>query len=807
VEINYLGEQLIPGHLGNGFVILAFTAALLSAVSFLFAEIRSSKLPIESAGWKKIGRLAFRVHSLAVLGIVATLFYMLYFHLFEYEYVWHHSNKSMRTRYILSCFWEGQEGSFLLWTFWHVVIGNTLMRTAKTWESAVMTVVSSVQIFLTSMMLGIFLFEYKIGSNPFTILLRQHPDFSGIPLFQNPNYLSKLDGRGLNPLLQNYWMTIHPPTLFLGFALTLVPFAYAIAGLWKKELNGWQRPALPWAFTGVAILGTGILMGGAWAYEALSFGGFWAWDPVENSSLVPWLTLVGSAHVMLIHKNKGQSLFTALFLSLLSFILVLYSTFLTRSGILGDSSVHAFTDLGMSGQLLIYLFFYILLSVLLMSVNYKQFFSGSEEESLWSREFWFFIGSLILLISSFHVLFNTSMPVWNKLFHKKFAAPDIAFYNAWQLPLATMLAVLIAMGQYLKYRNTEIKEVLKKLMLPFALACLSTLLIALLMKINTVFFVALLGASLFCIFANFNYWLVILKGQLKNAGASVAHMGFGLILLGVLLSTSKKEFISHSNADKDLSSFKLSNGQNNVLLQRKDTVQMGDYYVTYTGKSKSGNNVYFNVDYFSKQPGGKLNYAFSLKPLVQINAQMGNVAEPDTRHFFNKDIYTHVTYADYSIQDEKNKNAAENENSQNFSFSPGDTVASSNSLIILVGLNSRVDKKKYGLPDSAIAVGAEFKILDVNKKVHMSYPVFAIERNQIVPLPTEIPELGMKLNFWKVDPEAGKITVAVTVNAADKPDYIVMEAIVFPWINILWTGCIVMVIGTAMALVHRIRKY
>ena len=140
-------------------------------------------------------------------------------------------------RYILSCFWEGQEGSFLLWSFWHVILGFILQRTSKNWEAPVMATVSIVQAFLASMLLGIFVFEYRIGSNPFTVLLRQHPDFANIPLFDNPNYLEKLDGRGLNPLLQNYWMTIHPPTLFLGFALTVIPFAYAIAGLWKKQFS------------------------------------------------------------------------------------------------------------------------------------------------------------------------------------------------------------------------------------------------------------------------------------------------------------------------------------------------------------------------------------------------------------------------------------------------------------------------------------------------------------------------------------------------------------------------------------------
>ncbi|MCE9538285.1 MAG: cytochrome c biogenesis protein CcsA, partial [Bacteroidetes bacterium] len=470
--MEYIGEHLLIGKVGNVFVILSFVFALIASISYFFAARDND----EASSWKRIARISFRVHGLSVIGVVATLFIMLQNHYFEYEYVWHHSNKEMPMRYILSCFWEGQEGSFLLWSFWHVILGFILQRTSKNWEAPVMATISIVQAFLASMLLGVFVFEYRIGSNPFTVLLRQHPDFANIPLFDNPNYLEKLDGRGLNPLLQNYWMTIHPPTLFLGFALTVVPFAYAIAGLWKKKLSEWLKPALPWTFFGIMVLGTGVLMGGAWAYEALSFGGFWAWDPVENASLVPWLTLVGAGHVMLISRNNPQSLFITFLLSILSFILILYSTFLTRSGILGESSVHAFTDLGMSGQLLIYLFFFLILGTVLIAINYKHFPKQKEEEGIWSREFWMFIGAVVLLVSSFQIMFYTSMPVWNKLFNlNKAPAKDVIdFYNTWQLPFAFLVTLLIAVAQYFKYKNTDIKVFLKKMSLSFITALLAS---------------------------------------------------------------------------------------------------------------------------------------------------------------------------------------------------------------------------------------------------------------------------------------------------------------------------------------------
>ncbi|HNO71204.1 MAG TPA: cytochrome c biogenesis protein CcsA, partial [Bacteroidia bacterium] len=481
--MEYTGEHLWAGELGNGLVILSFTAALLSSISYFVSANSAANSP-EELSWKKIGRYSFFIHTLSVFGMVATLFIMLLGHYFEYEYIWHHSSRHMPMQYIASCFWEGQEGSFLLWIFWNAILGTILMRRLNPkssdlnnynqWEAPVLSVMSIAQVFLCSMLLGIYLFDYKIGSNPFAVLLREHPDYKNLPFVQMTNYLEKLDGRGLNPLLQNYWMVIHPPTLFLGFALTLVPFCFAIAGLWKKNYNEWQKPALTWSFIGVMVLGTGILMGGAWAYEALSFGGFWAWDPVENASLVPWLILVGAGHVMMIHKNKGQSLFATFFLSMLSFILVLYSTFLTRSGILGNTSVHAFTDLGMSGQLVFYLGFFTLLAIVLLAINFKNLPRSAEEESIWSREFWMLIGALILMIASFQISFSTSLPVINKLFGTNLAPPAadkvIEHYHQWQVPFAIFLTLLIAITQFFKYKKTNPKDFWKSILTPLVIS-------------------------------------------------------------------------------------------------------------------------------------------------------------------------------------------------------------------------------------------------------------------------------------------------------------------------------------------------
>lgn len=807
-QVQYVGEHLTFGKIGNAFILLAFICAILATIAYSFAAKNNEAY----SSWKSLARIAFRLHSISVFGISATLFYMLYNHMFEYHYVWQHSNTQMPLKYIMSCFWEGQEGSFLLWIIWHVILGNILIKTSGEWEAPVMAIFSSVQVFLGSMLLGIYFGNYNIGSNPFTVLLREHPDFMNLPFVRQPDYLKSLDGRGLNPLLQNYWMTIHPPTLFLGFASTLIPFCYALAGLWKKKLTEWQKHALPWSFFGIMILGTGILMGGAWAYEALSFGGFWAWDPVENASLVPWLTFVGAAHVMLINKHKGDSLLTAFLLTIITFVLILYSTFLTRSGILGESSVHAFTDLGMSGQLLIYLLFYIVIAVILLIVNRNQLISSkNKEEDIWSREFWMFVGALVLLISSFQIIYTTSIPVINKVLGTNMAPPakPVEHYNAWQIPFAIIICILIAITQYFKYRKGDVKRFVKRISIAFFVSLAISLMLTWALSMYNLFYFLLLFASSFAVVANWNYMLFILKGKIKKAGASIAHIGFALILMGALISTGKQETISQNTSRTNVESLgKDFSNNKNILLSLYDTLQMGDYYVTYTGKEKDGVNIYFNVDYFSKDESGKYKHEFRLRPLVQTNPRMGNIAEPDTRHFLHKDIYSHIAYADLDIKDEHDHEKKEEYSEPvNEILSKGDTIFSSNSIIILDSLSLYVNRKELSLPDSSIAVAACFRAIDINGKCYFANPVFSIKNATVEPIEKEIKELGLKFVFWKIHTNTNQIEISLSENKSKQRDFIVMEATVFPGINILWTGCLIMIIGTTIAMRDRIKNY
>jgi len=316
-EIQYVGEHLWPGLLGQGLNILSFVAALLGA--WAFYQGFKNRNNDQGASWESIGAKSFIIHGLSTLSMIGIIFYIMINQFYEYQYVQAHVSDDLPMRYIFSAFWEGQEGSFLLWMFWHIVLGFILLKKAGKWRAPVMLSLCLIQLFIGSMILGVYLpfgDDIRIGVSPM-MLLR---DMMAAPIFAQANYVELIKGTGLNPLLQNYWMTIHPPTLFLGFASTSVPFCFAMAGLMTGDHKGWLKPVFPWALFSGAILGTGILMGGAWAYEALSFGGYWAWDPVENMSLVPWLILLAALHCNAVATSTGYSTRSTYLFYILTFV-------------------------------------------------------------------------------------------------------------------------------------------------------------------------------------------------------------------------------------------------------------------------------------------------------------------------------------------------------------------------------------------------------------------------------------------------------------------------------------------------------
>lgn len=824
----FAGEHLWLGHLGYFFLVLSFIASLLSFLAYWVSEF--SKAEQDKFSWRRLGRLSFSIHGAAVLGIFVLLFVMILNHWFEYHYAWHHSSKELPMKYIISSFWEGQEGSFLLWQFWLVVMGWAGMFVLRSWESPVLGMVALTQVFLGSMVIGINMLGHHIGSNPF-VLLRN--EMIGAPIFQRPDYLSMIaDGNGLNPLLQNYWMTIHPPVLFCGFASAVFPFAFVVAALIRKDYNGWVKPCLPWALFNIGILGTGILMGGAWAYESLSFGGFWAWDPVENMSFVPWLFMVAGLHLHLVYKYTKHGIFSAFLFYILGFAMVLYSTFLTRSGILGDTSVHAFTDLGMTGQLVIYLFAFLIPSLFLLFYRYTSLPTVEKEEELLSREFWMFIGALVLLFSAIQQTFTTSIPVWNKLlfdwlhidnlhlhlgslkfFKDKLAEPAdrVAHYNSIQVWLAILAAIGTAVIQFFSYQSNRLPSTIRWALYTLVLALLLAIAIAAGMQVNVVLGLNLFGYSLkfispyflmlwfslYAVLANLVYFLVVMKGRLKLSGGAVTHFGFGLFLVGVLLSQHKKETISLNTTGIDFGKeFNHQELAENILLYRDSVYKMGDYEVSYRGlKPEKPNNLY-EVHYLKRAKDGSVNEEFSLFPNAQVNPKMGMLANPDTKHYLSKDIFTHVS----SIPD----NSKAKEATTSYDAGVGDTFYTKKNYIIFRGMDT-----KPPLPDGfdasgKVVVGARLSIGSLNGPETEAEPVYIIntEDNAVSSAAYENQQAEMRINIARIIPSSKKFTFQVTEKEGGA-DFIIMKAIVFPYIKLVWLGGIITFFGIFLSMYRR----
>jgi cytochrome c-type biogenesis protein CcmF len=803
--MDYAGEHLLPGILGHFFVLLSLVASLVA--TFAYFKSTQSKTISEAASWKTMARGAFTVDIVSVFAIFGILFYIIYNHLFEYKYAWQHSSRTLEVKYLLSCFWEGQEGSFLLWSIWHCVLGFILIRKARNWEAPVMTVVSFAQVCLATMIAGIYFFNWKMGSNPF-VLLRNEMD---APIFSQPNYLSLIkDGNDLNPLLQNYWMVIHPPVLFLGFASTIVPFAFAIAGLWTKKFGDWTKPALPWALFSAAVLGTGIMMGGRWAYESLNFGGYWAWDPVENASLVPWLTLIGGIHTLLIYKHTGHSLRAAHFLLLITFILVLYSTFLTRSGILGDTSVHAFTDLGMNFQLLAFLFVFLVPAFALYSVRYKEIPHIDKEEQTSSREFWMFIGSLIFFLTALFITIATSLPVINKLLGSNFTmGEDSVFaYNRVIIFVAIIIGLLTAIIQYLKYKQTDSKFFRRKIIGPTLISIFISTLVLAFGNINyQEHGVGFLGAiwlamacGIYAIIANTGYIWLGIKGKLKLSGGSISHLGFGLVLVGILISSSKKEVLSWNTSGifvqlGEKNKITGEPGENLTLVKGLPTT-MGNYDVTYENDSVHPEKPLWYYKLHFKSKNGNEQFTLMPNAFVNYKGNQGLMANPDAKHYWDHDIFTYIT----SLPDpEKNIDTA---SSKPQDLKKGDTAFYSNGFYILEDLTAQTNVPAGGLaPDDKIFL-ATIKVFSKNNTSYTSKPFLISKGTNLYPIRDTVMSENLVFQLNKV--EGGMADLGVKESNTIM-QYITLKAYKFPFINLLWAGVIIMVAGIIISIVRRVQ--
>jgi cytochrome c-type biogenesis protein CcmF len=921
-KIQYVGEALWIGHLCKAMIFGAFISACLAAVAYFFST-QNRENP-EGESWKKIGRVAYWIHGGSILTLLATMFYAMKTHHYEYNYVFEHVSKELPLKYILSAFWEGQEGSFLLWMFWHIVIGFYFIKKNDQWHAPVMAVMALAEVWLTSMILGIHLdifgSLYKIGSNPM-LLIR---DAMAAPIFNNANYLSLIKGRGLNPLLQNYWMTIHPPTVFAAFALSIVPFAYAVAALWTKTYTTWIRVVLPYALMAATVLGISLIMGSLWAYEALSFGGYWAWDPVENTSLVPWIILVGGIHTNLIAKATNHGVRSTFLFYILGFLLIVYSTLLTRSGILGDTSAHAFTEMGLEWQLTYFLLTFLFIGFTLLIYHYKKVPAPEKEESIYSREFWMYVGALVLLFSGILINASSSLPVFNRIarvfdpaYIGRVIKDPIQHYNKYQLWIAVFIGVLTGIAVWFQWRSTktDFKKLITYLAIHIGIAILFTGLTTLWIELPSWQNVVMAFSSLFAISTNIHYLVSKIKTDTKGISAAISHLGFGIMAVGMLATGLNFKYLSNPFMFKGL--FQEEGGEDKYmqLIKHRPVMANNEYLVTYDKDTLIGNARLYDIKFVQMDKNLNRIDSFITRPNAVYSNDFSKIAafNPDNRHYAHKDIFTCVVSLPPSVADSEQARALEDSVKYvAFDANMGDTITLKNKIkVVLTKLNFKPQHPEYikhrhdvgaelgykiidgkqsydgitaiGLDENILykypgnveslgmrirpaeklidnlltpeeqlqyqtfslkkdevknIYGHEIKLIGFDQQMdsirykkqegdvaitgivqcttgsvtHEARPIFVIRGNAPMSIKDYVPELGLHIRLSSIDPTTNTFELKVAkdkrtnallsveiANDVPRNDYLILEAKIFPGINLFWLGAILMMVGLLIA--------
>jgi cytochrome c-type biogenesis protein CcmF len=504
VPVKIRKGKKIKMNIGN---IILSTALMLTAASVFFM-IRS--LYDEKKSFLA-GQRIFYITGILILFAVLILFSSFMNNEFQYAYVFNNSSKSMPVAYKIAALWAGNEGSFLIWLLILNICGIIAIRKIDAFTPIVLTSVMIAQIFIIVILLVKSPFSYIWNFFPGNFKIGEIPG----------------DGTGMNPLLMDPWMIAHPPVLFLGYASSTIPFGYAIASLIKGEYDLWVKKSYPWIVFSMLTLGAGIFMGGYWAYKVLGWGGYWGWDPVENSSLIPWLVSVALMHGFMLQSRKQLLKRTNLIMALAYFILVFFSTFLTRSGVLSDFSVHSFGKSSVLYYLLGTIIFFLAVSAYFFIKRYKQIESGKFSTDIFTFEGMTVYGIIVLLLFSFIILAGTTMPIVTGFFNSPANVTE-KFYNNISIPFGLMILSFIILSIFTSRRYPK-KDVIIAAIFSIAAGILFN-----------IFSTKNPAAILFSILAFFLSSMIFIDlKKYKNTAilsSRIAHLGVAVFVLGVISS-------------------------------------------------------------------------------------------------------------------------------------------------------------------------------------------------------------------------------------------------------------------------------
>jgi cytochrome c-type biogenesis protein CcmF len=481
----------------------------VAALSSLVAFVTAIRWARGHAPSERIFRIAYGLMTLGLAVGAVMLMRAILGHDFSIEYVASYSSRDLPFIYLISSFWAGQEGTYLLWALMAALLGWVLQQ-KRSWEpAAVMACYMPTIMFLQVLMLA-------PSGNPFRMLPQAPPD-----------------GNGLNQLLQDPWMASHPPLVFLGYAAMTIPAVLAFVALFKGLGDKWFGPAIRWTLAAFISLGAGIILGGFWAYKVLGWGGYWGWDPVENASLIPWIVAAALLHGLLVQSSSMALRRTNLALALAGYLLVLYSTFLTRSGVLAEVSVHSFQQGGI---------YIVLLAILLLALAASLFAffrgktrPGTEIATSLSWSFVLAMALVLLGISATMILIGTSWPIISS-FTGQTAAFEISFYNLVGLILYPVLLALLGAAPFLDWSSGSWKRLLPRL-LPALLVAAGGTAAAVALGGRGIGALILFFFALLALTSNIIRFVDRARSRFLNTGAALAHIGFALMFVGIVASS------------------------------------------------------------------------------------------------------------------------------------------------------------------------------------------------------------------------------------------------------------------------------
>jgi cytochrome c-type biogenesis protein CcmF len=495
-------------------VLLAFVLAAWCVVAGIAGNARKNRRLVLSAVY---GLYAFA----ALAGLAAALIiYAFVTHDFAIKYVAMTSDTSMSTWYKITAFWGGLDGSLLFWVvvlalFSTVAIKSNFSR-HRDMIGYVVATIMVVQVFFLALLV--------FGKNPFSTYLTTAPP----------------DGQGLNPLLQNYWMVIHPPSLYIGFVAATIPFAFGMGALASGRLDDmWLASVRSWMLICFFFLGLGLILGGRWAYEELGWGGYWAWDPVENAGLLPWFTATAFLHSIIIQEQRGMFKRWNLVLVILTFFLTIVGTWMTRSGVV--QSVHAFgQDNELALQFIVFMLFILVVSFGLLQYRANKLVARAEFESFVSREYSFLLNNWILLGCAGFVFFATMFPTISEALDGERVSVGPAFFDKIMTPIGLALLFLAGAAPLLAWRRSTRERLINQFALPIAAMTVTVLLLVF------VFTGARKASSIVATLTNFGLCAFVITsiGQEFWRGVSVRRKQTGsdplTSLTGLVLSKRRK---------------------------------------------------------------------------------------------------------------------------------------------------------------------------------------------------------------------------------------------------------------------------